>query len=143
VASPVLIRYTMTAYVGDRRLYGWGVYAATHFDILVEVVLKLLPDSMLLGSNHGRLVWNLKGFRESGSVSRRTDSGTEQCAPALTLTVTARNQQASIHSACPILRSASRCTYRASFRRSLTDSVLILRRPSKFVPNTETIQQAH
>jgi hypothetical protein len=72
----------MTAYVGDRRLYGWGVYAATHFDILVEVVLKLLPDSTLLGSNHGRLVWNLTGFRESGSVSRRTDSGTEQCAPA-------------------------------------------------------------
>ena len=46
-------RYTMTAYVGDRRLYGWGVYAATHFDILVEVALNLPPDSTLIGSNHG------------------------------------------------------------------------------------------
>jgi hypothetical protein len=53
-------------------------------------VLKLLPDSMLLASNHGRRVWNLKGSRESGSASTRTDSGTEQCAP--TLTATARNQ---------------------------------------------------
>lgn len=43
-------------------------------------------------------MWNLK-VCESGlsfKPSRRTDSGTEQSAPALTLTVTARNQRAFI-----------------------------------------------
>lgn len=144
VASPVLIVIQWQPYVGQKTVR-LGVYAVITFWHLGGGYAPVAFDSTLLGSNHGRGVWNLKGSRESGSVSRQTESARSNVHRLSLLTVWQQriSELVFIRHAQFCARQAESCNHQASFRRSLTDSMLIVHHPRKFVSNTDTIQQAY